>query len=190
MAPSMRPRRPRSGCSQAARPIRDSFAQGDMTAGAPMGTPYPCASESRLKSLPWVRSARGKPPQIPANAGEVATDADIVRTLRRKAANGDVNAARELREWRSAEQDGLQGDAWMALLDARERRIVRAIIARARARADAPDATGSSTLRRHAERGYPFLPNLPTTCPPLTSPHRQPARPVTPSVVGRGSEAD
>jgi hypothetical protein len=67
-------------------------------------------------------------------AGQVAADAEIVRTLRRKAAQGDVNAARELREWRQVESAHTQGDAWMEVLDARERRLVRRIIKRALAR--------------------------------------------------------
>jgi hypothetical protein len=37
------------------------------------------------------------------DAGEVATDAEIIGTLRRRAADGDVSAARELREWRERE---------------------------------------------------------------------------------------
>jgi hypothetical protein len=47
-----------------------------------------------------------------------------------------VNAARELREWRAVEAQTLQGDAWMEVLDRRERRIVRRIIERALARAE------------------------------------------------------
>jgi hypothetical protein len=76
------------------------------------------------------------------NAGEVATDGDIVRTLRRRAAQGDVNAARELREWRTVEAQALQGDAWMEVLTPRERRFVRRVIQRALKRAGEPVTPG------------------------------------------------
>ena len=69
------------------------------------------------------------------DAGDVATDADIVRTLRRKAEKGDVAAARELREWRDREASLTQGDGWMAVLTAEERHAVIEIIERALARA-------------------------------------------------------
>jgi hypothetical protein len=86
----------------------------------------------------WAEERAREASADTGNAGEVATDADIVRTLRSKAARGDVNAARELREWRAVEAQTLQGDAWMEVLDRRERRIVRRIIERALARAGHP----------------------------------------------------
>jgi hypothetical protein len=64
----------------------------------------------------------------PGGAGDVATDADIVRTLRTKAERGDVNAARELREWRTLESSATQGDLWVELLTPRERQFVRRVI--------------------------------------------------------------
>lgn len=71
-------------------------------------------------------------------ACDVATDADIVRTLRTKAERGDVNAARELREWRTLESSATQGDLWMELLTPRERQFVRRVIERALKRTGDP----------------------------------------------------
>jgi hypothetical protein len=70
------------------------------------------------------------------NAGEVATDADIVRILRRKASKGDVNAARELREWRDREAATMQGDGWMYVLTPEQRHTLRGWIADGLARAE------------------------------------------------------
>jgi hypothetical protein len=75
---------------------------------------------------------------MPAMRGEEATDADIVRTLRTKAERGDVNAARELREWRTLESSATQGDLWMELLTPRERQFVRRVIERALKRTGDP----------------------------------------------------
>jgi FixJ family two-component response regulator len=66
---------------------------------------------------------------------EERPNADIVSALRRKAGRGDVNAARELREWSSRENEQLRSDAWMQALTPRERAIVRRLIERALKRA-------------------------------------------------------
>jgi histidine ammonia-lyase len=75
------------------------------------------------RSRPWAERARQASVEA-GNAGEVATDAEIVRALRRKAARGDVSAARELREWLQVESAQTDTNAWMRVLDARERRWV------------------------------------------------------------------
>jgi hypothetical protein len=66
---------------------------------------------------------------------EVVAERAPRRVVRRKAARGDASAARELREWLDLEES-VSGDEWMRVLDERERRIVRRIIARAKTRAN------------------------------------------------------
>jgi hypothetical protein len=83
----------------------------------------------------WAEERARQASADAGNADEVPSDAQIISVLRRKAARGDASAARELREWRDREHQ-VNGDEWMRLLDSRERRIVRRIIARAMARAD------------------------------------------------------
>ena len=57
-------------------------------------------------------------------------------TLRRKASKGDVNAARELREWRDREAATMQGDGWMYVLTPEQRHTLRGWIAEGLARAE------------------------------------------------------
>src|SRR5215213_1970994 len=79
----------------------------------------------------WAKERAREASAVIGNADDVPTDAEIVAALRRKAETGDAAAARELREWRAVEAQTLQGDAWMEVLDRRERRIVRRVIERA-----------------------------------------------------------
>jgi hypothetical protein len=70
-----------------------------------------------------------------SGADAIPTDAVIVSALRRKAAKGDVNAARELREWRATEAALTQGDGWMYVFTEEQRHTLRAWIAEGLARA-------------------------------------------------------
>jgi hypothetical protein len=90
----------------------------------------------------WAKERGREASAVIGNADNVPTDAEIVAALRRKAETGDAAAARELREWRAVEAQTLQGDAWIEVLDRRERRIVRHIIQRALARAGHPVTPG------------------------------------------------
>jgi hypothetical protein len=65
----------------------------------------------------------------------IPADAEIVAALRRKAGKGDVTAARELREWEGREERAhLAGDAWLAVLEPKERSLIVKPIERALAR--------------------------------------------------------
>jgi len=55
-------------------------------------------------------------------ADPASSDARIVKALRQKAERGDVNAARELREWAEREErDTLHPEAWLRLCASEER---------------------------------------------------------------------
>jgi hypothetical protein len=124
------------------------MADAEMDAGTNAG--HDAGADARFGGLTPSEAARRRwrkerARQASADAGdadEVAADADIIRTLRRKAAKGDVNAARELREWRTREDTATQGDGWLEILSPQERRIVRRIIQRALKRAGHPVTPG------------------------------------------------
>ena len=59
-----------------------------------------------------------------ARASASTSDERIVQALRTKAEKGDVNAARELREWRDREQALTHGGDWLAALNEEERAAV------------------------------------------------------------------
>jgi hypothetical protein len=55
--------------------------------------------------------------------------------LERKALKGDVNAAREYREWQAQIAPLIEGEGWLELLTKEERKTVRGIIDAAVSRA-------------------------------------------------------
>jgi hypothetical protein len=105
-------------------------------------TRFGALTPSEAAQRRWTKERARQASADDGDADEVATDADIIRTLRRKAAKGDVNAARELREWRTREDTATQGDGWLEILSPQERRIVRRIIQRALKRAGHPVTPG------------------------------------------------
>jgi hypothetical protein len=115
-----------------ARTDATASARHDARRAARFGALTPSEAAQRR----WAKERARQASADLGSADEVPSDAEIISVLRRKAARGDASAARELREWRDRERH-VAGDEWMRLLDSRERRIVRAIIARARARDDA-----------------------------------------------------
>lgn len=85
------------------------------------------AVQKRWASAHAAEQKDGKPDE---------SDAGIIAALRRKASKGDVNAARELREWRAVEGHLLEGEGWLEVLTERERALVRRLIQRALRRLD------------------------------------------------------
>jgi hypothetical protein len=109
--------------------------RGNAIADAEGEKPFGGLSPSEAAQRRWSQERAREASAETSGTDAIPTDADIVAALRRKAEKGDTAAARELREWRAIESTAVQGDGWLEVLDARERRIVRRIIERALARA-------------------------------------------------------
>lgn len=105
----------------------DVDARDDVVADADDEKPFGGLTPSEAAQRRWARGGEQAPPPD--------SDAAIVSALRRKAGKGDVNAARELREWRVVEGHLIEGEGWLELLTVEEREDVRALIQRALARA-------------------------------------------------------
>jgi hypothetical protein len=110
-------------------------ARDDAVADADDEKPFGGLTPSEAAQRRWAKERAREGSVDSGNADDVPSDAQIISVLRHKAARGDASAARELREWRDREAQ-VYGDEWMRLLDPRELRIVRRIIARAMTRYD------------------------------------------------------
>jgi hypothetical protein len=113
-------------CESSARSARTTTVRGSLT--RPL--PYPWALTPTPARPGLLERAREASADV-GSVDEVPSDAQIIAVLRRKARKGDVNAARELREWRTYESTLMQGDGWLEVLTPRERGVVRRLIQRA-----------------------------------------------------------
>jgi hypothetical protein len=111
----------------------DADSREDAVADAEEEKPFGGLTASEAAHRRWAQAREEA--ALAEEAGDDPAYA-IAKALERKARKGDVNAAREYREWLALRGTATQGDAWMAVLTPEQRATLRAWIAEGLSRAD------------------------------------------------------